>query len=299
MKILKLIELPNLLLLTFAMLVFHYGFLDQQQSILPALNGWQYGLFTLSCVFIAAGGFLMNNVAGIGRPETGLTEAQGYNLYIALTLIGVGFGYYIANFVGKPMYVGIFGVAAATIYIYATSLKQTLLISNIIVALIMALPVVAIGIFNLYPILTPDNQPILATLFSLLLDYAIFIFTISLLLTFVNDLANTDSDYNSGITTLPIVMGKDRTIKAVCASTIVPMAMLVYYANTYIIDLLWALGYGLLFIGGPMIYFIIKLWAAKTQKDFKHLELVLKLVLFFTAISMAVITFNIKYNAQG
>jgi 4-hydroxybenzoate polyprenyltransferase len=307
MKLLKLINLPELLLLAIGMFVFRYGFLTEQRigqvEILPALNDWQYALLVLSCVFIAAGGFFINNTSGVGHKATSLSEAQSYNLYIVFTIIGVGLGYYIANYTGKPMFTGIFVVAAATIYIYSTSLKQTLLVSNIIIALTIALPIVAIGIFNFYPLLTIYDDPNvlvrLASLFDTLLDYGIFTFTIGVLLTFVNDLANTDNDHNSGISTLPIILGKDRTVKIVCALAILPMAMLLYFANTYLIGLMWALGYGLLFLLGPIIYFVIKMWSARTQKDFRHLEVVLKLVLLFTAISIAVITFNIKYNAQG
>ncbi len=296
MKILRLLNIPDLIILALSLLVFRYGFISAQ-AIVPALNDWQYALFSLSCLFIAAGGYFINNTAGIGHRETGISEAQSYNLYIVITLIGLGLAYYIADSLGIPLFSGIFVVAAATFYIYATSLKQTILVSNILMALATALPIVAIGIFNFYPLLIPETQRVLSLLFSLLLDYALFIFIIALLLTFTQDLANTDNDYNAGINTLPIALGKERTIKIVCALTILPMAMLVYYANTYLINLMWALGFGLLFILGPIIYFVIKMWSAKTQKDFAHLVIVLKLVLLFTSISIAVITYNIQNNA--
>lgn len=300
MKVVKLYGLHNVLLLAIGMLVFKYGFLDRQSDVAMALNGWQYIVMVLACGFIAAGGFFINNTAGVGKENNAqISEAKIYNIYIALTLIGVGMGYYIANFTGKPMFAGVFVVGAATLYIYATSLKQIVLVSNIIIALLMALPLVAIGVFNLYPILSDYNRPLLATLFGLMLDYAVFIFVIGLILTFINDLANADADYNNGISTLPITLGRKRAKKIVLAFSILPVAMLLYYGNTYIKELIYAMGYGLLFILGPIIYFLIKLWNAKTQKDFTQLETVLKIVLLFTVLSIAVITFNIEYNAKG
>jgi len=208
-------------------------------------------------------------------------------------------GYYIANVVGKPMHSGIFLVGAATLYIYATSLKQTILVSNVVIALLMALPLVAIGIFTMYPVLNEANRPLLATLFDLMLDYALFIFVIGLVLTLISDLANADTDYNEGITTLPIALGRARTQKIILAFSLLPLAMILYYSNEYIRELIFALGYALIFVVAPMIYFIIKLWNAKTQRDFKHLETVLQLVLLFTILSIAVITYNIQYNAKG
>ncbi|MGQ2984904.1 UbiA family prenyltransferase, partial [Flavobacterium sp.] len=295
MKFIKLLNIPDLIILALSLFIFRYGFISAQEAIMPALNDWQYALLAFSCVFIAAGGFFINNTAGIGHKEYDISEAQSYNLYIVLTIIGVGLSYYIANLVGIPLYSGIVVVAAATLYIYATSLKQTILISNILISIATALPIVAIGIFNFYPLLMPETQPVLGTLFSLLLDYALFVFVIALLLTFAQDLANSDEDYNSGINTLPIALGKDRTIKLVCGLTILPITMVLYYVNTYLINLLWAMGFCLLFLLGPIIYFTIKLWNSKTQKDFAQLVTVIKLVLLFTSVSIAVITFNIKY----
>jgi 4-hydroxybenzoate polyprenyltransferase len=295
----KLFNIPALVLLAVCMFIFRYGFLTQQPGFVPALNEWQYALLVLSSVLIAAGGFLMNNAFGYGREDKQpISEAKGYNIYLALNITGVGIGYYIANLAERPMFTGIFIVAAATLYIYATSLKQTIVVSNIILALVITLPVIGIGIFNIYYALIEENRAYTATLFDLLLDYSIFTFVIALLLTFINDLATTDADYNAGINTLPIALGRTRTIKIVLAFTLLPVAMLVYYGQEYIINLTYALGFGILFLLGPLVYFIIKLWNAATQKDFRHLEKVLQLLLLFTALSIAAITYNININIK-
>jgi 4-hydroxybenzoate polyprenyltransferase len=300
MKITKLFNIPALLVLTVSMFAFRYGFLTQQEYFVPALNDWQYALLVLSCVLIAAGGFLMNNAFGYGQEDKQpISEAKGYNIYGALNLVAFGIGYYIASLADKPIYMGIFLAGAATLYIYATSLKQTIIISNILLALVVTLPLIAIGIFNIYYGLTEANQPYASLLFKVLLDYSVFIFTISLILTFIYDLANADADYNAGICTLPIAIGRARTIKIVLGLTIIPVAMLLYYGQSYIINLTYGLGYGLLFIMGPLVYFGIKLFKAGSPKDFKHLANVLQLLLLFTSISIAVITYNINIKKDA
>jgi 4-hydroxybenzoate polyprenyltransferase len=294
MKI-KLFNIPALALLAVCMFAFRYGFLIQQPGFTPALNGWQYALLVLSCVLIAAGGFLINNTFGVGREHKAqLTEATVYNLYIALNIVAAGIGYYIANIGEKPMYLGIFVVAAATLYLYATSLKQTFLISNILLALVMTLPLVAIGIFNIYYVLSPETFALTRLMFEVLLDYIVFGFVINLILTFINDLANTDADYNAGLSTMPIVLGRARAVKIVLGFTLIPVALVLYYCQSHLLNLPVALGFVLLFVCGPLVYMLIKLWGAGSRKDFTHLEGLLKLVLLSTALSIVVITLTVK-----
>lgn len=102
MKFLKLIRYQNLLLLAFMQLIFRYVFF-QSQDIPLALADWQYGLFVLSTVLIAAGGYVINNIFDqhtdtINKPNTvvigkSISETQGYNIYIALTATGVSIGF--------------------------------------------------------------------------------------------------------------------------------------------------------------------------------------------------------------
>lgn len=298
MKFLKLIGFGNLLLLAFSQFIFKYGFLDYQPELVLALNDGKYALLVLACISIAAGGFFINATAGIGKtPNANMSEAKIYNIYIAFNLIGLGLGYYIADYIGRPSFMGIFVVAAATMYIYANSLKQTLLIGNVLLAIISALSIVVIGIFTLYPVISSYNQSQMAIIFSLMLDYSLFAFMMVFVITLLNDIKNTDQDYNEGLNTLPIVIGKQRAAKVAFAFGIITAGLILYYINAYLKELLWAMGYILLFVLGPLVYFLINIWSAKTRKDYTILEIVLSALLFCTALSVAVITFNIKYNA--
>lgn len=303
MKLIKYFKIPDLLILAIALLVFKIGFLDSQAGAAQALNYWQYALFILATVLVAAGGFFMNNLFSVGKDANpDVTEATGYNIYIALTVVGVGLAYYLGNTVGKPMELtGTYMIAAGTMYFYANGLKQMLIVSNILVALLIALPVILVALFQLYPlagIASLETNQMVVLLFKVLTDYIIFAFVIGLLLTFVNDLAQTDADYNSDVTTLPILIGRARTIKIVLGLTIVPIGMVLYYADAHLLDLPYALAYILLFVMGLLLYFALKLFHAKTAKDFKHLEWILKLVLLFAAFSIMVITYNIGYAKQ-
>lgn len=306
MAFLKLIRYQNLLMLALMQLIFRYGFLELQ-AVPLALNDWQYLILVLATVCIAGGGYLINNVFDqttdtFNKPDdvvigTQISEATAYNYYIALNIIGVGSGFYLANYIGKPGFAALFVVIAATLYMYASTFKKNLLIGNIIIALLIAVSVVIVGIFDLFPMITVENRPLMATIFQVLLDYALFAFMINLIREIVKDLEDVNGDYNSGMNTLPIALGVARTSQIVFWMSLIPIGCLLYYIHSYIFQLMMATLYSLLFIVAPLIYFTIKMWSATTQKHFAHLSTVLKWVMFFGILSITVITLNIRANA--
>lgn len=308
MNYLKLIRYQNLLMLALMQLLFRYGFLNFQ-SIPLALNDWQYLLLIFATVMIAAGGYAINNIMdqatdNYNKPNQvvvgkGISEANAYNVYFFVTVLGVGTGFYISNVIAKPGFAAIFIVISATLYLYASNLKQMLLIGNFIVALLLAFSVIIIGIFDLLPAINSENRIAMAELFSILLDYALFAFVINFIREIVKDLEDVNGDYNQGMNTLPIALGIKRTSKVVLVLSIIPLAMVVFYIKTYIFanDLYVATLYALVFIVAPLIYFAIKMADAKKSEDFHHLSIVLKLIILSGLLSIAVITYNILHHA--
>src|SRR5690606_13234987 len=157
-----------------------------------------------------------------------------------------------------PGFALIFILVSGTLYLYASSLKHVLIINNLLISLLIAFSIILFGIFNLYPVITADNQELLSMLFQGLLEYAILAFLFRFIREIVKNLKDIDYNYNEGISTIPIILGKERTAKLLFFITLIPVALLLYYGNTYIIffNLIWALIYGLVFILGPMIYFL-------------------------------------------
>lgn len=306
MAFLKLIRYQNLLLLVFMQLLFRYGFLNLQ-NIALALNDLQFAILVFSTVCIAAAGYIINNIFDretdlinnkhvvVGKA---ISEAMAYNLYIALNVIGVGGGFYLSNVIAKPGFALIFIIVSGTLYLYASSLKQSLLIGNIVVALLTAISVIIIGLFDLFPMITPDNQAHLGILFKILLDYALFAFLINFIREIVKDLEDVKGDYNLGMNTLPIVLGVQRTSKIVLGVTALITVYLLYYSYAYYFNnnLYISTLFSLLFVIAPLIFFCVKLNSAKTTSDFKALSLILKIILLFGIVSIAVNTFNILQN---
>lgn len=287
-------------------LIFRYGFL-KLQNIPLALNDWQYGLLVLSTVFIAAGGYVINNIFdqdtdNDNKPNNvivgkSISETNAYSIYVALNISGVSIGFYLSNVIAKPGFAALFILIAATLYFYAINWKQMLLIGNFIVALLLSFSVIIIGIFDLFPVVNQSNQPLMANLFSILIDYAVFAFMINFIREIVKDLEDVNGDYNQGMRTLPITLGISRTAKVVSILSFIPVCAILLYINNYLMPLLFVTIYMLLFVVGPLLYFSIKIWSASSQKEFHVLSLLLKWILLFGILSILVISLNMKYNA--
>jgi 4-hydroxybenzoate polyprenyltransferase len=196
MSFLKLIHYQNLLLLIFTQMLFRYGLFNFQDLTL-ALSDLQFGILVLSSVFIAAAGYIINNIFDketeyVNEKEvliaTTISEATAYNLYIFFNILGVGGGFYLSNVIEKPGFALLFILISGVLYLYASSLKQSLLIGNFVVAILTAISIIIIGLYDLFPIITPDNRVHLGILFKILLDYALFAFLINFIREIVKDL---------------------------------------------------------------------------------------------------------------
>lgn len=303
MKYLKLIRYQNLLMLAFMQLVFRYLFLEQSYVDL-ALTDFNYILLVIATVCVAAGGYVINNIMDqetdeIAKPHNrvvgfSISETVAYNWYIGLTIVGVGIGFYLSNVIYKPTFASMFILVATLLYMYATSFKQIPVLGNVVVALLLSTSIIIIGLFDILPAIDADNRFRMKEAFSILMDYAIFAFIINLIREIVKDLEDMDGDYQSGINTLPITIGIPKTKIIVGILTVISIGILSYYINSNLFELDYVIYYTLVFIIGPLIYFGVKLMNAETKKQLHHLSLVLKIILFFGILSVAIIVFNLK-----
>ncbi|RAK21696.1 4-hydroxybenzoate polyprenyltransferase [Flavobacterium aquaticum] len=303
MKYLKLIRFQNLLMLAFMQLVFRYLFLAQSYVDL-ALTDFNYILLVIATVCIAAGGYVINNIMDqdtdeIAKPQNrvvgvSISETMAYNWYIGLTIVGVGIGFYLSNVIYKATFASMFILVATLLYMYATSFKQIPVLGNVVVALMLSTSIIIIGLFDILPAIDMDNRFRMKEAFDILMHYAIFAFIINLIREIVKDMEDMDGDYQSGINTLPIAIGIQKTKIIVGVLTVISIGILAYYVNSNLFELDYVVYYAMILIVGPLIYFGVKLLNATTKKEFHHLSLVLKIILFFGILSVAVIVFNLK-----
>jgi 4-hydroxybenzoate polyprenyltransferase len=288
--------------------IIRYGFLKLQKVEL-ALADWQFALLVLSTVFIAAGGYIINDIMdqetdSINRPNQvivgrSISESMAYNLYFGFTIAGALIGFYLSNLIYRDNFFGIFIITSLLLYIYATSFKQIAVIGNILVSLALALSVIIVGLFDIIPATDQVNRFQMMLWLELLFDYAVFAFLLNFIREIIKDLEDINGDYNQGMRTLPIVLGVSRTAKVVAVITAIATVILLWYINNHLMNsgLYIATIYALVFLVSPLIFAVVKVWTATTQKEFHLLSNVMKAVIFFGILFILIVNLNIKFNA--
>ena len=307
MKYLKLIRYQNLLLLALMQLIFRFGYLELI-NIPLSLWYWQYALLIAATVLIAAGGYVINDIFDqetdfenhskktiIGNS---ISESKAYIIYASLTITGVLCGFILANSVEKSNFAVIFVLIATLLYFYASTLKQIAVVGNIIVATLLAFSVIIIGIFDIVPNTFDFNQKQMMLAFAILFDYAKFAFIINLVREIIKDIEDIKGDTLQEMKTLPILIGVAKTNIIALVLLLLPVLYLFYYVKSNLFDnnLLYAVFYMIALVIAPMIICLIKIWNAKEKSDYTQISSLLKWIIFFGILSIAVITLNIKFN---
>ncbi|WP_109300077.1 geranylgeranylglycerol-phosphate geranylgeranyltransferase [Aquimarina sp. AU474] len=295
----KLIKIDNLLLIALAQVFIKYG-LFEPFGIAITLNGFGIALLIIATVSIAAAG---NVIIEIYDQESSnskefifgsITEKSANRLFIVLNVIGVLIGFYLANLVGRPGFAALFVITSGIFYVYASYLKEVLVVKNVIIGLLVALSLIVVGIFDLLPAITEKNRVSQTTIFSIIFDYAIFAFLIVCLREIIKDCIRIDKDHNTGVTTIPITLGKERTIKLIGILTVLPIVALIYYIYTYLFSNTVAVILVLVSIIAPLIYFIIRTFTAESNKQLTILKLILKIVLVMATLSLMFYQYILK-----
>jgi len=297
---LKLVRVPNLLMVLLTQILIKYGLFDSF-GISITLSGLGFSLLVLATICIAAAGNIINDIFDleadrINKPEkvligTIISNNTAYTLYIILSILGVGSGFYLSNIIGKPGFSAIFIIISALLYLYATYLKHIMVIGNVIISSLVAFSLIIVGLYDLLPAITAENQQTQSTIFSILLDYALFAFLLNWLREMVKDQEDIKGDYNAGRNTLPITLGSKRTNLVIFLVGLLPIAAVIYYLYNYLFENIYAVLYTLFFIVAPLLYFLINIWTSENKKDYHKLSFLLKIIMLLGILSLGLYKF--------
>lgn len=207
---LNLIRWKNLIMIALVQYLIKYALLEpfyKSHGVLTTLNDFNFFLLVIATVCIAAGGYVINDVYDIETDKINkpdrliinkyISEKNASTLFMILTIIGVGLGFYLSNGINKPGFFAIFIIASALLYVYSSFLKQIAIVGNIIVSLVVGLSIILIGVFELIPAVPYGNKDVQFTFLKIIRDYAIFAFMISLIREMVKDIEDIDGDRKS------------------------------------------------------------------------------------------------------
>ncbi|WP_082379387.1 geranylgeranylglycerol-phosphate geranylgeranyltransferase [Pseudalgibacter alginicilyticus] len=295
MNLLNLIRWKNLLMIALVQLLIKYAFLEPfgAQTSLDIVG---MSLLILATICIAAAGNIINDIYDVetdfvNKPDSlivgnTISEKTAYNLFIIFNMIGVGIGFYLSNHVNKSAFFSLFVIISALLYVYATYLKRTLLIGNIVISILVSLSIIIVGIFELLPSINLENQSLQLYFFKIIFNYALFAFMINFLREIAKDIEDINGDYKAGMNTLPISIGRNRANNVLIVLTFITLLLILFYIIDVLYNELISVSYFLIFIVAPLIYILIKTIEAKTKKDYHLISNTLKLVMFFGMLSL-------------
>ena len=295
MDLLNLIRWKNLLMIALVQLLIKYALLEPF-GVQTTLDGLGILLLVTATICIAAAGYIINDIYDVetdlvNKPNKviinkSISEKTAYNLFIGLNLAGVAIGFYVSHLVDRAPFFSIFVVISILLYVYASYLKRTLLVGNIIISVLVALSLIIVGMFELIPAITTTNQSTQVVFFKVIFDYALFAFSINILREIAKDIEDIDGDYKAGMNTLPIAIGRERAKNILTALSFIPLVGIIFYVVSDLYKQPIAVGYFLLFVLGPLIYTSIKTFSASTKKEMQHISNMYKWIMLFGMLSL-------------
>lgn len=288
MAYLKLIRPVNLLLIILVQFLIKYIWLEPLDIPL-ALDDFQFGLLVFATVCIAAAGNVVNDILDvpvdrINKPEKmmvsrRITEKAAYNYYIGLTVAGVLAGFYLANGIDRPGLAAVFVIISALLYVYATHLKAILIAGNVLISVLVAMSLIILILFDIYPAITTNSAATQIMAARVILAYAAFAFFINLIREIVKDLQDIDGDKNGGRRSIPILLGRKRTVNLIFVLGVVALLVILIYTYQVLYQFQMVALYFVFLIAAPLLYFCIKAWNTETKKHYAVLSRVLKIIM--------------------
>lgn len=296
---LQLVRWPNLVFIILTQFLFEYCIYGRIYGEWGSDGQQQFWYIVVASVFIAAAGNIINdyfdlNIDQINKPDKVVVNAIINRRWVIfwhmlLSMTGLFFTV-MALPVSLYWHLVLANMGSILLlWFYSTNFKKQLLVGNIIISLLTAW-VILILFFAKQPLqishlLSVGHNEV--RFFRLTMVYASFAFVISLIREVVKDVEDMEGDRRYGCKTLPIVWGVQAAKIFVAVWLVVLIAALIIL-QLYVLPLGWwhSALYCLIAIIAPLIWIFIKLFKAKTPKDFHRLSTVIKFVMLAGILSM-------------
>lgn len=296
---LKLIRLPNLVFIALGQALFQFCiYYPLYQDAVDREDIISFILLSLASVFIAAGGYIINdyfdiNIDEVNKPEKMVVDKiisrrWAIAWHFTLSTAGIALTTLAVPLLEK-WYLVLANIACvALLWFYSTNFKKTLLVGNIVISLLTAWSILIIFFSKLS--LTAafgtadESQP---KFFRFTFLYAGFAFISSLIREAIKDLEDLKGDERYGCRTMPIVWGINAT-KVYIAVWMIVLIILLIVIQVYILQFRWwwPVAYSIPCIILPLVMIFIGLFRAVSTQDYHKLSNQVKLVMLTGILSM-------------
>ena len=307
----RLIRLPNLVIIVLIEFLLRYGVLKPilfhgQTEFITGLP--DFCIFAVVTVLLAVGGYVINDyfdqkIDRINRPEQLVVSRlvsprMAMKIHILVNAIAIILGFYLAFRIQSLWFGLLFPCGAMLFWLYSARWKQLLIWKNLIVALISAMLIMLVLLFEfLHLRLNPEYfASVIGSLegvFGIFLAYACFAFLVSLFREIVKDMEDLKGDEQFGTRSLPSVIGIAWSKVVVVVLVLITMLLLTYgQIIIYQFGLEMLFWYFAITVQLPALAMIITVIRAKRREEFRFASSLAKLIMFTGILSLLIQSFN-------
>ena len=292
---LRLIRLPNLIIILLTQYILEYLFLYpifQKYAVSGQLNLLAFFLLAMVTVITAGAGYVINDIEDAlidqwNKPDRVvigrfIATANAKRAYWLLVVSGFAFAVACQWFLPEVPMITIYLTATFLLHIYAKKLKRMALWGNLMVA-VLCVYVVAIIAFaegQAINALWQKNAAAGEFVAIVFATYIGFVYCINMKREIVKDIEDIRGDVRYGCRTLPIVLGVKWT-KVIAGVFATLLTVLIGFFSYYLWNLeeYYIFAYVLLFVLIPTIGGIVLLEKAKTIGHYRRLSKYLKWIM--------------------
>ncbi len=305
MDFLKLIRYKNLLMVLLTLVLAKYA-LIHTFLVNSYLSDFHFSILTLSVLSITAGGYIINDIYDIeadkiNKPnklfiDKTISKKNAWTSYFLLTFFGLTLGVFLSISELLPLYSLYFIFTIIGLFFYSKNFKKQILIGNIVVSFFVGLTFFLLISFELHnnfetPYNDKTNGVYMIFPFGAVMGYSFFSFLTTFVREIIKDIEDINGDLKLKSNTLPIIIGRKRASKIAFFFSAVLLVFLLFILQIIKSNIL-ILGYGIIFILAPLLYFLYKLWFSKSKKDYAQLSNILKIIMLFGILSMLLFTIH-------
>lgn len=287
--LINIIRPKNLIIIALTQWILHFFIIIPFVGV-PSLNAALFYLLVVDTMFIAAGGYLINDILDyktdvINKPlklyiPKPLSLKTAWVYYFCILISGFLTALYIAYKINNLPLVLIYPLACVVLYFYSAKLKNSVLAGNIVVSLFVAF---VSGIVLFAERNSVSNMAVTSSyhvVMGLFTAYMIFSFLINLLREIIKDIEDFEGDIATGVITYAGRYGITRAKKlcmGLCILTIIIAILWVCFSSvctdfrvqTYIT----------LFVVCPILIVLQILTKTSAKRDFSKISTILKWVM--------------------
>ena len=312
MAVATLVRLPNLLIIVLTQFLIRYGIL---RTFLFSGEGYMmsgfldFSLLVFITILIASGGYIINDyydisIDQINKPkkrviDTLVSSHTAIILYVIVTSLAILLGLFLAFRINSTSFGLIFPSVGVMLWLYSSRYKRSLLWGNLIVALLSALVILIIWLFEFFHLrLNPENFSSLLNNFKsvnqFIIAYSLFAFLTTLFREIIKDVEDLEGDREFSSQSLPVTIGVRKTRYIIAFLILVTFTLLVYgQVVVSRLDLTAVFWYLLFVVECPLLLLLYKLVKAQNKEDYHSLSLLSKMIMLAGILSMQLITISL------